>query len=144
VLGVDCRLKAATHRCRRGQCQCTLQGCSGVDKDVSASCQTKVVNSRECTVGQKVPMAHVASLSGRHPDIRCLDVVMCCDNGLSHPNDVDPYCRAVECAYCLDWSPQGTSQVFNFSSREAFGLLCRPFLQGRLVASLPFQVFPPR
>jgi len=103
MLGVDFRLKTAAQRCRRGPCRCTVQVCSGVDKDVSASFQTKVVNSRDCTVGHKVPIALGGGLSGRHPAIRCLDVVVCCDNGLSHPNDVDPSCRAVECVYCLDF-----------------------------------------
>ena len=74
-------------------------------------------------------MAHVGSLSGRHPAISCLDMVMCCDNGISHPDEVDPACRAVECACCLNCSHQGTGQIFNRSRRECldyyFAWLCR-------------------
>jgi len=88
---------------------------AGVDENVSASFQTKVVDFRDFKVGQKVPMALGCSLLGRHRTIRRLDVVVCCDKTLSHPNNVAPPFPALECAYCLDWSPQGTSQVFDFS-----------------------------
>jgi len=41
-------------------------------------------------------MAPVGSLVGRHSAISYLDVVMCCDDGISLSDDVDPTCRAVE------------------------------------------------
>jgi len=35
-------------------------------------------------------------LTGRHPSFVCLDVVMRRDFGLSHLDEVDPACRALE------------------------------------------------
>jgi len=49
LLGVNCLLKAATHRCRRGECHCFLMAC-GIDENVSASFQTKVVDFRDFKV----------------------------------------------------------------------------------------------
>jgi len=60
-------------------------------------------------------MAPLGSLTGRHPAVLCLDVVMRCDTGLSHLDYVDPTCRALECAYCPDFRHRGTRQIFNFS-----------------------------
>ena len=37
VLGVDCWLKATSHRCRRDLCRYSLWGCSGVDDDIPVS-----------------------------------------------------------------------------------------------------------
>jgi len=58
-------------------------------------------------------MAYVCSLTGRHP-ASCLDVVMRCDTGLSHLDDVDPTCRAIEYACRLNFGHQSISQVFNY------------------------------
>ena len=66
-------------------------------------------------VVDKEPQALLCSLAGRRPALSGLEVVMHCDKGLTHPDDVDSNFRAAECADRLYFGHHSPGQIFNFS-----------------------------